>query len=437
MAEVFAARRTGAEGFAKPVAIKRIASAMSNDPEFARLFIEEARIASMLQHANIVSVLDFDRDDDGALFLAMELIDGTDLRRLILAAHGDGGSMPYDLAAYITAEILRGLDFAHGYAENGRPLGIVHRDVSPHNVLVSRAGEVKLGDFGIAKITAATGAAPSAVSKGKVAYMSPEQARGEMLDGRSDLFAVGVILFEMLAGARPFRAATEPEILARLLTGRFDTLAEVAPHAPAELASVADRLLAFDRRERYGGAAEARQALLAWQGFPTDGASALAALVARVVPKTAPSRSSRSVSSSGAPRSNDSSDPQQLPQAPRTASWRVVAALAVLAALSVTAAVVVWTMPIDEPGRGRAATAAAPVVRSDAGAAPDAGQLAKESAAPDAGQLGRAPSELESEKTRAGDERREPGPATEPKGKRESWKVDRVERSPDLAPRIQ
>src|SRR5262249_43955800 len=158
----------------------------------------EARMAAKLSHPNIVSVLDFDRDEQGAFFIAMEFIDGADLNRLATAAQKQGQRLSAAIVAYAGAEVLRALDYAHHLVDDhGQPLGIVHRDVSPHNVLVARSGAIKLADFGIAKATAAASASATGSVKGKIAYMSPEQANGEKLDARSDLFAVGVTLYEL------------------------------------------------------------------------------------------------------------------------------------------------------------------------------------------------------------------------------------------------
>jgi serine/threonine-protein kinase len=367
MAEVFKARQTGAEGFSRLVALKRIAPGLSEDAEFARLFIAEARIAASLQHPNIIAVHDFDRDESGCLFLAMELVDGADLRRLLSLARERREAVPVEVAAFIAAEALRALEYAHEFAEGGKALGIVHRDVSPHNVLISRAGAVKLADFGIAKATAATGAAPSTTIKGKVSYMAPEQARGDVVDGRADLFAVGVMLYELLAGERPFDGASEAEILGKVLTGRRVHLGELAPATPAALVLLVEKLLAPRPEDRFADAASARIALTAWSGYPSDGASALSRWVERHlagVALDAPLPPGPSPGGIG-PRTPP-------PAATRTGfspSRRTVGVLAVLAALSVAAAVTVSVVPVgrqrpavapSRPSAGRGPTPAAP-----------------------------------------------------------------------------
>lgn len=201
MAEVLASTVTGAEGFARPVAIKRVLAGYSKQPAFAAMFIEEARIASRLGHPNIVGVLDFDRDPEGRLFLAMELVEGMDLAALLAS-----GELPVGIAIFIASEMLRGLGFAHDLHDPVSGLrGLIHRDVAPHNVLLSWEGAVKVSDFGLAKALDADGSATTRTVKGHIAYMSPEQANGEALDPRSDLFSLGVVLHELLTGRPLFQ----------------------------------------------------------------------------------------------------------------------------------------------------------------------------------------------------------------------------------------
>ena len=195
MAEVFLGSTVGAEGFSRKVAIKRVLGGFSDNRAFADMFVSEAQISSRLVHPNIVSVLDFDRDAEKRLFLVMELVEGKDLDALIST-----GVLPFPVVVFVISEVLRGLGYAHDLPVGSDVRGVVHRDVSPHNVLLSWEGAVKVSDFGIAKARAASEATASEFIKGKPAYMSPEQANGQRLDGRSDLFAVGVMLWEMLVG---------------------------------------------------------------------------------------------------------------------------------------------------------------------------------------------------------------------------------------------
>ena len=205
MAEVFRARTIGPEGFSRPVAVKRVVEGLAEDPRFLQMFATEAKLSARLSHPNIVMVLDFDRDEQGLPYIVMELVDGPTLDQVL-----DTGAVPLPACVQIATEILRGLGYAHAFATDDGVKGIVHRDVSPHNVLLSWEGAVKISDFGIAKARAATLATASEMVKGKPAYMSPEQANAEALDGRSDLFAVGVILWRcwgaaLFSGGRPRR----------------------------------------------------------------------------------------------------------------------------------------------------------------------------------------------------------------------------------------
>jgi len=227
MAEVFAGSTVGAEGFSRRVAIKRVLPGYSGNTAFAQMFIAEAQISSQLVHPNIVSVLDFDRDDDGHLFLVMELIDGKDLAALLAS-----GLLPFDVAIFVIVEVLRGLGFAHDLPSGSDMHGVIHRDVSPHNILLSWEGAIKVSDFGIAKAREASEATASISIKGKPAYMSPEQANGERLDGRSDLFAVGVVLWEMLVGQRLFIGQDTRTTLAQVLFGQIPWPRTVRPDVP-------------------------------------------------------------------------------------------------------------------------------------------------------------------------------------------------------------
>ncbi len=275
MAEVFAGEVIGAEGFARRVAIKRVRAERSEAPRFAALFIEEARIASRLCHPNVVSVLDFDRDPRGRLFLVMELVEGKDL-----AALCEAGPLPPPVAIFLLSELLRGLGYAHALPHGG---GYVHRDLSPHNVLVSWEGAVKVSDFGIAKALEEHGAGSSGIAKGKPGYMSPEQVNGEPLDGRSDLFAAGILLWEGLVGQRLFTGAAR-ETFAQILFGDVPPPSRFAPGLPADLEAVAMRLLARDRNDRYPAAAAAIDDLARCADHPRDGRGELVRWMAHRFP---------------------------------------------------------------------------------------------------------------------------------------------------------
>jgi serine/threonine protein kinase len=211
MAEIFRAQRVGAAGFVKDVVIKRIHPEFSEDTEFVRMFINEAKLVAMLRHPNIVQVLDFDQFD-GIYYLAMELIEGINLKQLRLAAQKKQRPLPVQLALYIAIQALKGLSHAHNFSHHGQPLNIVHRDISPHNILVSFDGEVKVTDFGIARVQQQASMTAHGVLKGKASYMAPEQTHSSRVDHRADIFAMGVVAYELLCGDRLFAASNDVQL---------------------------------------------------------------------------------------------------------------------------------------------------------------------------------------------------------------------------------
>lgn len=270
MAEVWVARTYGAQGFVKELVIKRILEQFNEDPDFVSMFINEARLASRLQHTNIVQIFDFDQVD-GVYYIAMELVDGPDLRRVQATARRRELRMPQTLAVHVGVEGLKGLHYAHTRVERGRPLGIVHRDISPHNLLLSYAGEVKITDFGIAKVAALASATRTGMVKGKLTYMSPEQVRGDSIDARADIYALGIVLWELLTGRRLYEGVgSEGELVAAARRGAVPKLTEVASEVPPGLMAVVDRMLAAEADQRFTSAAEALAELSAFAGA-TDG----------------------------------------------------------------------------------------------------------------------------------------------------------------------
>jgi eukaryotic-like serine/threonine-protein kinase len=256
MGELFLARLAGVAGWQKQVAIKRLLPHLAGDGEFLERFIDEARIAVSLTHGNIVPVFELG-EDAGALFIAMEYIDGWDLRRLMRQRPRGERRVPLSAALYIGIEVCKGLSYAHSRTDAaGNALHIVHRDISPANLIVSRQGEVKIVDFGIASARSRLGNTMTGQVRGKLAYMSPEQASGRAVDNRSDLFSLGVVLYEMIAGRRPFDANADHELLARIQAGEFQPLNEAAPDVPDEVVAVVHRALAVDVADRYGSAEE-------------------------------------------------------------------------------------------------------------------------------------------------------------------------------------
>jgi len=251
MAEVYLARRAGPRGFQKVVAVKRILPQMSEDHDFVAMFVDEARVCARLAHPNIVQVFDFG-EQDGELYMAMEYVDGTTAARLVRAAASAGEEVPLDAALYIALSVLRGLDYAHSARdEDGRPLDLVHRDVSPGNVLIDRSGAVKLTDFGIARATEIERRTDAGQLKGKLGYMSPEQVVGRELDARSDLFTVGIVLAELVLLRPLFTGPSEIDVLMRIRDADLSVLDRAGGRVPDDVKAVLVRALARDRALRY------------------------------------------------------------------------------------------------------------------------------------------------------------------------------------------
>jgi len=267
MAEVFKAKSHGVEGFEKVLVIKRILADLGKNPEFVEMFINEAKIAVTLSHANIVQVFDLGRADE-TYFIAMEFVAGSDLATALRRSRKYAKPLARDLSAYIVSEVAKGLDYAHRRRDaQMEPLHIVHRDVSPQNVLLSWEGEVKLTDFGIAKArTTVESGTEAGVLKGKYAYMSPEQARGEDVDGRTDIFALGTVLYESIAGENPFDRGSTYETLRAVRDGRTPTLAQrrwpAGQGVSPELSAIVAGAMAPDRSERYENAGRLYEELI-------------------------------------------------------------------------------------------------------------------------------------------------------------------------------
>ncbi len=262
MAELYLARQLGGAGFEKVVAIKRVLPHLAEDAEFVAMFLNEARLAAGLDHSNIAHVMDFG-NVGREYFMAMEYVHGRSAYDLLRA-----GRMPLDCALTIVCGIASALHYAHERAgPDGRPLGLVHRDVSPSNVLVSYAGDVKLVDFGIAKATAQSTATRTGRIKGKLAYMAPEQLRGEEIDRRADIFSLGIVAYELTTGKRCFFAGGEFALINRVAEGKFDPPSVIDPDYPPELQAVVMKALSVDPQDRF---ADARQLRLAIEDFAND-----------------------------------------------------------------------------------------------------------------------------------------------------------------------
>jgi len=254
MAEVFKAQQRGVEGFQKIVAIKRILPHCSNNPDFVRMFIDEAKVAAQLTHPNIAQIFDLGRVGD-SYYIAMEYVNGWDLRSLLRKAGELGVTFPEEVAAFVVMRVAAALDHAHrkrGFDD--RELKLVHRDISPQNVILAAEGAVKLVDFGIAKAASKAGHTHSGALKGKILYMSPEQAMGQPLDNRSDLYSLGLVLFELLTGQRCFMGESELAVLEKVRQGRIQDLQTLNPGVSKELTAIVSRALQKDVDHRYPSA---------------------------------------------------------------------------------------------------------------------------------------------------------------------------------------
>ncbi len=329
MGEVYLAQLRGPGGYQKQLVIKRLLRHLALRQDFVELFWNEARLAALLSHPNVVQLFELG-EVDGEHFIAMEYVPGVTLGELARELRGAGQAVPFAVAAHACAQALRGLQYAHERTDDaGRPLGIIHRDVSADNVLVSVDGAVKLSDFGIAKATALSHTTHGVV-KGKFAYMSPEQLRAERLDARSDLYGMGVVLYQLLAGRLPIEAASDSLLIQRVLA---DPPAPLPPEVPAPLAELALRALRKQPEQRPASARAMAEALEAWLGTQ-DGApaEALSALVRGLLAKRAPAPEVLP-SRTAVPSTHAST---QAPSAPAPGRRRWLLAAAALGALGVT-----------------------------------------------------------------------------------------------------
>jgi serine/threonine-protein kinase len=285
MSELYLGETHGPGGFSKPVVVKMINDKFSEDQRFLAMFTDEAKILADLAHGNIVPIFDFGIAE-GRLYLVMEFIDGVDVATMTDTCRLQGFVLPLDVALWIGVGSAAGLSHAHQATDSQKkPLGIVHRDMSPHNILVSRSGEVKLCDFGIAMSAAKEAETDAGVIKGKLRYLSPEQAQGGAIDIRSDVFSLGVVLYELATGSHPVPSGADVMVI-QMLSGDkgYPLLGETAPWVPKAVAKAVDRAMAFDPDNRHQTAEEFQNELsrILYGQFPDFTPKRLAELVCKV-----------------------------------------------------------------------------------------------------------------------------------------------------------
>ena len=262
MATVFLARLSGVGGFQRFVAIKRLHPHLAREPEFIEMFLEEARLAARIHHPNVVPILEIGETEHG-YYIVMEYVEGDTLGRLLARSAQTGQRLPTKVGLRVIVDMLAGLDAAHELKDDeGNALGIVHRDISPQNVLVGVDGSARLSDFGVARATSRLSTTRTGQLKGKLAYMAPEQAKGDRdIDRRADLFAAGIVLWEVLACRRLFKGEGEADTLNRVMNEPIPPVRSMAPMVPAALEAVVARALERERSKRYATAAEFADAL--------------------------------------------------------------------------------------------------------------------------------------------------------------------------------
>jgi len=253
-AEVFRGVSESMQGFKKPVAIKRVLPHLTSNPQFVAMFLDEARLSLFLQHANIVQVFDISKAADGTYFLVMEFVDGCDLKALI----NHHRTVDIGLTLYLMIEAAKGLHYAHtlDHPQTGKPLGIVHRDVSPPNIMLSKNGEVKVVDFGLAKAESQVEITDKGVVKGKFSYLSPEAAYGKEVDARADVFALGIITWEMLTGRRLFYGDDPHKTIDLVRAARVPSITALNPKVDSELDAIVRKALARHPENRTASAAD-------------------------------------------------------------------------------------------------------------------------------------------------------------------------------------
>ena len=266
MAEVFKGVAESLQGFRKNVAIKRVLPSLTKNQKFITMFLDEARLSLFLQHANIVQVFDIGHADD-TYFIVMEFVDGVDLKAIMEWRRRIGRRLTIGQTIYMIMEVCKGLAYAHDlvHPETGERLGIVHRDVSPANVLISRNGEIKLADFGLAKAASQGESTDPGVVKGKMSYLSPEAARGENVDQRADIFSVGILLYEMLTSKRLFYGDTDYQTVELVRNAKIPPIATQNPEVEPEFEEICRKAMARRTEDRFQTATDLQDALAHYQ----------------------------------------------------------------------------------------------------------------------------------------------------------------------------
>lgn len=252
MATVFLARNVGVAGFQRLVAIKRLHPHLAKDPDFVDMFLDEARLAAKIHHPNVVSIQEVGQNARGGYYLVMDYVEGATLGKLLTRAAREGRRIPAEVVIRVMLDTLAGLHAAHELeGDDGRGLEIVHRDVSPQNILLGADGVARLSDFGVARAQAKISVTKTGQLKGKLAYMAPEQAQGKRVDRRADLFACGIVLWECLALRRLFKGDSDAEVLTKVLYEPIPSLREATPTVSPALAAVVAKVLARNPDDRY------------------------------------------------------------------------------------------------------------------------------------------------------------------------------------------
>ncbi|MBA3452025.1 MAG: serine/threonine protein kinase [Deltaproteobacteria bacterium] len=338
MAELYLARTRGAGGFEKPLVLKRMLPQIAEDPDLRTMFLDEARLAATLHHPNVVQVFDLG-EDAGQYFFAMEYVHGSDVHRLMRAA---SGVLPLDVSIEIVSQTAAGLHHAHERVDDtGTALGIVHRDVSPSNMLCTWEGCVKLADFGIAKAASHRSRTRTGTIRGKTAYMSPEQCKGDPVDRRSDVFALAIVLYELTTGRRVFDGDNDYAVLHKITSSDVPPPSSIVPAYPAELERIVMRGLRRERDERYPSAAALRDDLEAFargHGLATGPSVIARVLEERLGPPTPwpvalPARPPRPPTA--ATVVDAIAVPRTMPRARRRLGWAIGAGAAAIAVAAI------------------------------------------------------------------------------------------------------